>query len=218
MHPMPNRRTPSYATSVGPCSQGGWQGDDKQETDNGDGEWMIGDQGWGKQCQHYDQHPTLPTDDPAPATSPASHCLQGGLWVLAGDSKQHHTHTDSRPNGQRRQTTQESGPHDDEHWHPPKWQWTAPALALAPDNDDRGPSKQGQQTAAVPHSSDRQGPTTIMTEHLLPALQATACKVDCGCCSWWWVTTPHPSRKLEGFCFILCLFFLYHDRVYLYCM
>jgi len=86
-HPTPNRHTLPYATAAGPCSQGGWQGDDRQEMDNGDGERTIGDQGRGEQCQHYNQHPAPLTDDPAPATSPASHCSQGGLRVLAGDDE-----------------------------------------------------------------------------------------------------------------------------------
>jgi hypothetical protein len=51
--------------------------------------------------------------------------------------------------------------------------------------------------AAVPHGSDGQGPTTITTEHPPPALQATAHKMDCGCCSQWWATTTSLTSLLQ---------------------
>jgi hypothetical protein len=46
-HTTPNCCTPPFATAASPCSQGGWQGNDRQETDNGDGEQQTTGRGTG---------------------------------------------------------------------------------------------------------------------------------------------------------------------------
>jgi hypothetical protein len=101
--------------------QRGWgTTDDRDDEPQAWGRRTTGDQGRSEQRQHHNHHPTLPTDDPAPATNPASNCSQGGLRVLAGGDDRHHTDTDSRPNEQRRRTMQGPGPgpHDNGHRHP----------------------------------------------------------------------------------------------------
>jgi hypothetical protein len=98
----PNCCTPPFATAASPCLQGGWQGNDRQETDNGDGEQQTTGRAMGDdepQKTRDEANNASITTTPTPNRRPSTR-YQPCEQLLAGDDERHHTNTDSLPNGQ----------------------------------------------------------------------------------------------------------------------